>query len=163
MGSEMCIRDRYSRNQVFNRSRCLIDLTTVGLALSKSKAAIPSPCKTPNHRLQPPILYESVKLHRNTVNGGFPSRRSRPPETSAGAFKPFPRAIRLMAKPRARPAGRCPSFPPCVSPEVDGIFRPEAAVRDGTFQGVPEHLPVRKKLATRELHSFASVGLTGEI
>jgi hypothetical protein len=36
------------------------------------------------------------------------------------------------------------SFPPCVSPEVDGIFRPEAAVRDGLFQGVPGHLPVRK-------------------
>ena len=37
-----------------------------------------------------------------------------------------------------------PCFPPCVTPEVDGIFRPEAAVRYGIFQDVPEYLPVTK-------------------
>jgi len=58
--------------------------------------------------------------------------------------RPALRAIRLMEIPQARSAGPCPSFPPCVSPEVYGIFRPEAAVRYRIFQDVLEYLPVRK-------------------
>jgi hypothetical protein len=53
----------------------LIDLTTEGLALSNSTAAIRfqyTSCKTPNHRLSRQIFDESAGLAANIVNGGFP-------------------------------------------------------------------------------------------
>jgi hypothetical protein len=58
---------------VFSKSRCLIDLTTDGWALSNSKTAIPATSK--GH--DPPgaeIFYETAGLQQNTVNAGFPVR-----------------------------------------------------------------------------------------
>jgi hypothetical protein len=50
----------YSRSQVFSRSRCLIDLTTDGPALSNSKAAIPGYLNRVMMRAEAEILYESA-------------------------------------------------------------------------------------------------------
>jgi hypothetical protein len=47
-------------------------------------------------------------------------------------------------------ASRMPSFPPCVNPAVDGIFRPEAAGPGRDFQDVLRAPADYEKLATRE-------------
>jgi hypothetical protein len=49
----------------------LIDLTIVGLALSNSKAAIPS-AKQPTIDPEAEIFHENPRLQRNTVNDFFP-------------------------------------------------------------------------------------------
>lgn len=99
-----------SRNQVFNRSRGLIDLTTDGPAFE-----IPGCNSRRNSRRRfltvqwcddPPeaeILRESARLQQNTVNDGLPARTSR---SSAGARRlgRDAGAIRLMVHPeRAAP------------------------------------------------------------
>ena len=74
-------RGHKSRSHVFSRSRCLIDLTTDGLALSNSKAAIRSRWQNTN-TIGPraKIFYESPRSHPNTVNDGFPGRPNGPAE-----------------------------------------------------------------------------------
>jgi hypothetical protein len=66
----------------------LIDLTTEGLALWKSKseakfedkAAIPCQCKTPDHRPLARIIHENAELHQNRLNGCFPQFSGRQSE-----------------------------------------------------------------------------------
>jgi hypothetical protein len=79
----------------------LIDLTTVGLALSNSKAAIRSrckACKTPNYQGPARIFDERARRHRNIVNAGFRGRL----EPAGGTAQSRPQAIRLMAKAQPR-------------------------------------------------------------
>ena len=62
----------YSRSQLFSRSRCLIDLTIDGLALSKSTAGIQWRTKSRQHRPRWEIIHENAGMQQNTLNGGFP-------------------------------------------------------------------------------------------
>jgi hypothetical protein len=43
-----------------------------------------------------------------------------------------------------------PSFPPCLIPAVDGIFRPGGGRPGIVSKNIQESLPTGKKLATRE-------------
>jgi hypothetical protein len=78
---------------VFNRSRCLIDLTTDGLALSNSTAAIRFQYpiyKTPNHQLVRQIFNEGAPLRQNSVNGGFPGSPTGSPATAGQPLNCIP-------------------------------------------------------------------------
>ena len=88
-----------------------------------SKAAIPG---YPNRAIMRPtgkILYESARSQQNTVNGGLsarPTGRKRSvdrPNRGTGAIRLMAHRNRRMCFPRV-------SFPPCLIPAIDGIFRP---------------------------------------
>jgi hypothetical protein len=122
-------------------------LTTQGPALSKSKAAIRfskipkyKAMKPPDHRLQGQIFYETVKLHRNTVNGGFPNRARTTPGSLARATQSCPQAIQLMANSRWCLSRAMPRFPPCLSQAVGGIFAPGGGRSGAEFQDVLREL-----------------------
>jgi hypothetical protein len=57
-----------------SKSRCLIDLTIVGLALSNCTGCIPFWRQMPKLRLQAQIFYEGRPMQQNTVNDCFPAR-----------------------------------------------------------------------------------------
>src|SRR5215510_6636910 len=64
----------YSRSQVLRRSRCLIDLTTVGFALSKSMPLMPAlKAKTLKLAMEGQIFDEGQGLLAKTVKEYFPS------------------------------------------------------------------------------------------
>ena len=120
------------RSQVLSRSRCLIDLTTDGLALSKSTAEIHLGIKRriigrrdkysmkTRGRVETPLIIAFVarRAERRTPPIRFPARSS---NGGPGACSCAPRRER---------------FRPCANRAVDGIFRPEAARPDGVFQCV---------------------------
>jgi hypothetical protein len=71
----------------------LIDLTTDGLALSNSTAAIRSQYRnlqSTNHRLVRQIFDEGAPLRQNTVNGGFPGSLKGPPTTAGQPLNCIP-------------------------------------------------------------------------
>jgi hypothetical protein len=79
--------------------------------------------QTIEYRLEGRIFYENAGLRRISVNAGFPgglARAAKPARCSA-------RAIRLMTNSHGFAWPLMPSFAPCVTCAVDGIFRPEAA------------------------------------
>ena len=115
-----------------------------------SKAAIPAYVNRAMMRPEAEIFYESARLQQNTVNDGFPVRGD---GRKAPADRPIAPAcaIRLMAEPEpALHASPGPSFPPCLIPAVDGIFRPGGG-RSGTVSKTSGRAcPIREKLAARE-------------
>jgi len=90
------------------------------------------------------ILYESGRSQQNTVNGGLSAR------PAGWTGKPGAGACDLW---RIRNWGMCfprVSFPPCLTPAIDGIFRPGGGRLGTDSRDVRENLPVKGKLATRE-------------
>src|SRR5277367_4391545 len=60
------------------------------------------------------------------------------------------RTVRLRAHSSPCPRGDLPSFPPCLIPPVDGIFRPGGGGPGRVPRRPGENLPVRKIVAARE-------------
>ena len=58
--------------------------------------------------------------------------------------------MRLMAHPELGHVFPGVSFPPCLTPAIDGIFRPGGGRLGTDSRDVRENLPVKGKLATRE-------------
>src|ERR1700676_1054800 len=124
MRGKSCAR-AYSRSHVFKRSRCLIDLIIVGLALSNSKAAIPN-LKQLTIDSDAEIFNEGRRLQRNTVNDFFPPRpvASKSALRQAVQSRPLDRVSHSTNGEVERGAlADMPTFPPCVRRAVGGIFR----------------------------------------
>ena len=85
-------------------------------------------------------MYESARSQQNTVNGGLsarPTGRMRSVDRlnrGAGAIRLMAHRNRHMCFPRV-------SFPPCLIPAIDGIFRPGGGRLGTDSKDVRENLP----------------------
>ncbi len=122
------------------------------------------PCPTVNRVMHPPeaeIFYESDRLQQNTVNDDFPVRSERPETAGESTESRRSRNSTNGGSGTGAALVPLPSFPPCLIPAVDGIFRPGGG-RSGTVsKDVRESLPDREKIGHAR-GDFAA-GLMGEI
>ena len=138
----------------------MIDLTIVRLALWNSKAAPPSLQKHVTIGVGRKFLMKKLKCVEIALMETFGLARRQPLKTRRPEPRP-PRAIGPMARPGRCSLWRMPSFPPCATPAVEGIYRPEAAGPGRNSKASRE--PAGKgKLAARE-GGFATMADGGNL
>ena len=121
----------YSRSHVFSKSRCLIDLTIDGLALSNSKAAIPDSRKSRMHRPGRKIFYESAANAATPLTAAFGRPAGFLRERRSGQA-PCNAATKANAEAGAS-ASIVPSFPPCLIPSPSTAYSAPGGGSPGRF------------------------------
>ena len=103
--------------------------------------------KTADHLTEDKIFRETVRLHPNTVNAGFPDQRACHAITKRPPPKTAPKQFDLWRIRIARDR-RCPAFRLAQTGPLTAYSRPEAAVRDG-FARRPARACRQGKIAMR--------------